>query len=250
MLTRTPSEGSGDYKYTLGSEQDVSSPTEFFLCVNHPLQLHFIIKPKYCIVHDHLLRQGTKAVSSSASVQVLLYKSYLRLMHIMGEANLSLDCKNLHAFPPSCKLYGQLIKYLQEVILAMDHMLKDIMLKLMEEDQAECLKGMQDIDTGAYAREDEDIWEEFKREFNMTFADTAAKEKALKELTLLGQKNMEGIDEYIVTFEELLDKLSWDRTPELVVERFKDGLMKTLLNRILDHDIWPESLDEWQHAAR
>ncbi|KAH9979691.1 hypothetical protein BJV74DRAFT_899719 [Russula compacta] len=99
-------------------------------------------KPKYCIMHNCLLGWGTKAMSSSVSVEVLLYKSYLRWMCITGKANLNLDCKNLHAFPLSHKLYGQLVKYLQEVILVMDHMLKDIMLKLMEEDQVEGHEGM------------------------------------------------------------------------------------------------------------
>ena len=59
-----------------------------------------------------------------------------------GEANLNLDCENLRAFPPSRKLYGQLVKYPQEVVPAMDQVLKDIMLELAEEDQAEGVEGM------------------------------------------------------------------------------------------------------------
>ena len=63
-------------------------------------------------------------------------------MRVTGEANLNLDCENLRAFPPSRKLYGQLVKYPQEVIPAMDQVLKDIMLELAEEDQAEGVEGM------------------------------------------------------------------------------------------------------------
>ena len=99
-------------------------------------------KPKYRIAHDRSLGLRTKAASSPAAVEVLLYEGYLRRMRVTGEANLNLDCENLRAFPPSRKLYGQLIKYPQEVIPAMDQVLKDIMLELAEEDQAEGVEGM------------------------------------------------------------------------------------------------------------
>ncbi len=99
-------------------------------------------KPKYRVAHDRSLGLRTKAASSPAAVEVLLYEGYLRRMRVTGEANLNLDCENLRAFPPSRKLYGQLIKYPQEVIPAMDQVLKDIMLELAEEDQAEGLEGM------------------------------------------------------------------------------------------------------------
>lgn len=99
-------------------------------------------KPKYRVAHDRSLGLPTKAASSPAAVEVLLYESYLRRMRVTGEANLNLDCENLRAFPPSRKLYGQLVKYPQEVVPAMDQVLKDIMLELAEEDQAEGVEGM------------------------------------------------------------------------------------------------------------
>ncbi|KAI0299383.1 MCM-domain-containing protein [Multifurca ochricompacta] len=99
-------------------------------------------KPKYRVAHDRSLGLPTKATTSPAAVQVLLYEGYLRRMRVTGEANLNLDCENLRAFPPSRKLYGQLVKYPQEVIPAMDQVLKDIMLELAEEDQAEGVEGM------------------------------------------------------------------------------------------------------------
>ena len=99
-------------------------------------------KPKYRVAHDRSLGLPTKVASSPAVVEVLLYEGYLRRMRITGEANLNLDCKNLRAFPSSRKLYGQLVKYPQEVIPAMDQVLKDIMLELAEEDQAEGVEGM------------------------------------------------------------------------------------------------------------
>ncbi|KAH9167042.1 MCM-domain-containing protein [Lactarius sanguifluus] len=99
-------------------------------------------KPKYRIAHDRSLGLPTKAAASPAAVEVLQYENYLRRMRLTGEANLNLDCENLRAFPPSRKLYGQLVKYPQEVIPAMDQVLKDIMLELAEEDQAEGVEGM------------------------------------------------------------------------------------------------------------
>ncbi|KAH9996351.1 MCM2/3/5 family-domain-containing protein [Russula vinacea] len=99
-------------------------------------------KPKYRVAHDRSLGLPTKVAPSPAAVEVLLYEGYLRRMRVTGEANLNLDCENLRAFPPSRKLYGQLVKYPQEVIPAMDQVLKDIMLELAEEDQAEGLEGM------------------------------------------------------------------------------------------------------------
>jgi DNA replication licensing factor MCM4 len=50
-------------------------------------------------------------------VEVLLYEGYLKRMRVTGEANLNLDCEDLHVFPQSRKLYGQLVKYPQEVLL-------------------------------------------------------------------------------------------------------------------------------------
>ena len=60
---------------------------------------------------------------------------------------------------------------------------------------------------------------------------------------------MDSIDEYIMTFNELMDKLRYECTSDNIMEKFKDGLLKTLLEKILDRDIWPERLDKWQNAA-
>ncbi|KAI0060035.1 MCM-domain-containing protein [Artomyces pyxidatus] len=100
-------------------------------------------KPKYRVAHDRSLGIPTKASASPDVVERLLYEGYMRRMRTTGEANLNLDCENLRAFPPSRKLYVQLTKYPQEVIPAMDQVLKDIMLELAEEDQTEGMEGMQ-----------------------------------------------------------------------------------------------------------
>ena len=60
---------------------------------------------------------------------------------------------------------------------------------------------------------------------------------------------MDSIDEYITTFNELMDKLGYKHTSDNITEKFKDGLLKTLLKKILDRDIWPEMLNKWQNSA-
>ena len=82
------------------------------------------------------------------------------------------------------------------------------------------------------------------------FLDVAAKEKALQEFNTYGQKAMDSIDEYITTFNELIDKLGYECTSDNITKKFKDGLLKTLLEKILDRDIWLETLDEWQNTAQ
>ncbi len=63
-----------------------------------------------------------------------LYLTYLRTMRITQQSNLNLDALNLLSFPPTKKLYHQLVAYPQEVIPIMDQVLKDVMIELAEED--------------------------------------------------------------------------------------------------------------------
>ena len=76
-----------------------------------------------------------------------------------------------------------------------------------------------------------------------------AKEKALQEFNACGQKTLDFINEYITSFNELMDKLGYKCTSNNIIEKFKDSLLKTLLEKILDRDIWLETLDEWQNTT-
>ena len=64
-------------------------------------------------------------------------------MRQTGKTNLNLDVVNLLAYPPSKKLHSQLLKYPQEVIPAMDQVLKDMMLDIADMDHQADLEGMQ-----------------------------------------------------------------------------------------------------------
>jgi hypothetical protein len=99
------------------------------------------------------------------------------------------------------------------------------------------------------SREDEDLWDEFKESFLNSFIDTAAKEHAMRKFNNLEQKGHE-IDDYIIEFNNLCARLEFDRKSPLLIDKFCDGLSKGIHSKILQLDIWPETLEEWQETAR
>ena len=100
-------------------------------------------KIKYRISWDRDRGLSVSALSSPEEGERLLYEDYLRTMRVTGQTNLNLDMVNLQAFPPTKKLYTQLIKYPQEIIPVMDQVLKDLMVAVAEEDQRIGVEGMQ-----------------------------------------------------------------------------------------------------------
>lgn len=92
-------------------------------------------KPKYRVAYDREQGLATRAQASPEEGDQTLYESYLRRMRLTDQTNLNLDIVNLAAYPPSKKLYMQVIKYPQEVVPAMDQVLKDEMLRFAELDQ-------------------------------------------------------------------------------------------------------------------
>ena len=99
-------------------------------------------KPKYRVSYDRNRGVRTRTLATPEEGEVLLYETYLRRMRQTGSTNLNLDMNNLAAYPPSKKLYTQLIKYPQEVVPAMDQVLKDLMLEIAEGDQQAGMEGM------------------------------------------------------------------------------------------------------------
>lgn len=100
-------------------------------------------KWKYRVAFDREHGVRSRAFASPEEGEVLIYEGYLRRMRQTGETNLNLDMTNLSAYPPSRKLHTQLIKYPQEVVPAMDQVLKDLMLEIAEQDQQAGVEGMQ-----------------------------------------------------------------------------------------------------------
>jgi len=99
-------------------------------------------KTKYRINWDREQGIPTRPLSKPEEGEETLYLTYLRRMRKTGQTNLNLDSNNLLAYPPSRKLHSQLLKYPQEIIPAMDQVLKDLMLALAEEDQEKGIEGM------------------------------------------------------------------------------------------------------------
>lgn len=100
-------------------------------------------KPKYRGSYDRQNGLKTRPFASPEDGELVLYESYFRRMRQTGETNLNLDAVNLLAYPPAKKLYNQLLKYPQEVIPAMDQVLKDMMLEVAEQDQQAGMEGME-----------------------------------------------------------------------------------------------------------
>ena len=97
--------------------------------------------------------------------------------------------------------------------------------------------------------DDESIWTEFVEDFKMAFTDTAKKEDAYQKLHDLKMKG-EDIDTYNATFDNLCKRAKWDQDHPGVVDLYRAGLRVGTLNAILGRDVWPETLNEWQLAAR
>lgn len=99
-------------------------------------------KPKYRVARDREAGLKTRTFASPTDAEVLLYEGYMRRMRQTGDTNLNLDMANLLAYPPSRKLHSQLQKYPQEVVPAMDQVLKDLMLETADMDQQAGMEGM------------------------------------------------------------------------------------------------------------
>lgn len=98
-------------------------------------------KPKYRAAHDREAGLKPRAAANREAGEALMYEGYMRRMRHTGATNLNLDMGNLLAYPPSRKLHSQLQKYPQEVIPAMDQVLKDLMLSTAELDQQSGMYG-------------------------------------------------------------------------------------------------------------
>lgn len=68
-----------------------------------------------------------------------LYEGYLATMRQTGQTNLNLDALNLLAYPPTKKLYHQLVNFPQEMVPIMDQVLRDVMIETAEEEMQDAV---------------------------------------------------------------------------------------------------------------
>jgi Retrotransposon gag protein len=98
-------------------------------------------------------------------------------------------------------------------------------------------------------RSDETLWTDFETAFTDAFTDTAKKEDAYQKLKHLKMKD-ELVDDYITTFNSLAAKAGWELTNEGTINAFRSGLRPGTLNVIMNWDVWPKTMTQWQQVAR
>jgi Retrotransposon gag protein/Zinc knuckle len=98
-------------------------------------------------------------------------------------------------------------------------------------------------------RSDETLWTDFEAAFTDAFTDTAKKEDAYQKLKHLKMKD-ELVDDYITAFNSLAAKAGWELTNEGTIDAFRSGLQPGTLNTIMNWDVWPKTMTQWQQAAR
>jgi Retrotransposon gag protein len=96
---------------------------------------------------------------------------------------------------------------------------------------------------------DETLWTDFETAFTDAFTNTAKKEDAYQKLKHLKMKD-ELVDDYITVFNSLAAKAGWELTNEGTIDAFCSGLQLGTLNAIMNRDVWPKTMAQWQQAAR
>jgi Retrotransposon gag protein len=97
-------------------------------------------------------------------------------------------------------------------------------------------------------RSDEMLWTEFEAAFTTAFTDMAKKEDAYQKLKHLRMKD-ELVDDYITAFNSLAAKAGWELNNTGTIDTFRSGLRPGTLNAIMNRDIWPDMMLQWQQAA-
>ena len=100
-----------------------------------------------------------------------------------------------------------------------------------------------------YNHDYERLWDEFTREFARSWMDTNAQAKALLELQKL-QMQGDQVDTYISEFERLLAKAGWHRLDQGSIDLFRRGLTQQVHFSCLQREHLPNTLNEWELAAR
>ena len=102
-------------------------------------------------------------------------------------------------------------------------------------------------DTDMDADTDEDLWEDFMAEFKRAFAEPSWEVFArLETLRMAG----DDVEMYIATFENLMRRAECKRESGPMVHYFRQGLPTNLERSIIKRQAIPNTIDEWQSAAR
>jgi hypothetical protein len=98
-----------------------------------------------------------------------------------------------------------------------------------------------------HADVDEALWEDFIAEFKRAFAETSYEVRSkLDKLQMAG----DDIEMYIATFDNLMRRAGYERESGSMVGKFCQGLPTNLEQSITKRQAIPDTIDEWQSAAR
>jgi len=95
--------------------------------------------------------------------------------------------------------------------------------------------------------DEEALWEDFIEEFKRAFAEPSWEVFAkLEKLRMAGDE----VEMYIATFENLMRRAECKRESGPMVHYFRQGLPTNLERSIMKRQAVPNTIDEWQSAAR
>jgi hypothetical protein len=97
--------------------------------------------------------------------------------------------------------------------------------------------------------DDEDLWQEFEKEFKRAFISSTAKETAYVKLQALKMKG-DQLDEYIAEFVTLIGELGWDYNSEMSCHKFREGLPTPLARNVITMQGMLETLTQWVKFAQ
>jgi hypothetical protein len=102
---------------------------------------------------------------------------------------------------------------------------------------------------GSVRENNEILWHEFEAAFKGAWTDTTKVQSAYSQLMNLKMKDLD-IDTYNATFARLANAAGWEPDAKGTIDRYRSGLREAIQHRVINRDKMPESMDEWQNAAR
>jgi hypothetical protein len=102
---------------------------------------------------------------------------------------------------------------------------------------------------GSVREGDEILWREFEAAFKGAWTDTTKVQSAYSQLMNLKMKDLD-IDTYNATFGRLANAAGWEPDAKGTIDRYRSGLREAIQRRVINRDTMPDSMDEWQNAAR
>jgi hypothetical protein len=102
---------------------------------------------------------------------------------------------------------------------------------------------------GSVRESNETLWREFEAAFKAAWTDTTKVQSAYSQLMKLQMKDLD-IDTYNATFARLANATGWEEDAKGTIDRYRSGLREAIQRHIINRDTMPDTMVEWQTAAR